>query len=400
MSRSIDVRDTQTGTGTDVVPFYLRNVVSTVPGHPNPVTEFASGADIGLSWESNGTAFKLYAANDPNPLYSGTATSYVVRGGRKAPTTFILIASVSGGPGSGTPRPGFETINLYDALTVIISDPTLTPAAVTTGALTVTGTTTLHEVQAGATTVGGALTVTGSAALSGGATVGSAFTVNGDATVNGVTTMESASVTAKVTAASSSLGEANATSLSVSSWVEMMNPHAIGAGTYTPSSDGLVMGSVGFPSDSGKKCSAVATGSSAATGSVYATGGNAVVSSDGSNFLSWRVGNSFVLPVKKGAAFTISAIQAQYNEVVAPVTFAWVPFGTQAQLTELSDAEAAAAGLPGAPVLAPVAPSEFEPDFAISEILDVFAEVTGTPVPEAEAARLVAALRQLVTHTA
>jgi hypothetical protein len=386
-------------TDAAVTPFVLQNFVATVPGTTAPVTEFAAGADIALSWQSNGTAFTLYAAKDATPLYSGTDTSFVVRGGRTSATTFVLVASVSGGPDSGAPYPGFETISLVDALTVTISNPTLTPAAVTAGTLAVTGATTLQEVTTAAATVGGTLNVNGAATLSGGASMTNGLTVSGSTTLSGGASMDSASVAAQLSAGSASLGAATASSLSVSNWVAMMNPKGIGQGSYTPGTDGLVVGTVGYPSDAGKKCAAVAYGWTAATGYLYATGGNDVMWTNGDSSWMWIVGNSFVLPVTMGNAFQIGVMQVGGADVAAPTSFAWVPFGTSAQLTALTEAEAATAGAVAPAMPEPVPPVPYEPDFAITEVLDVLAEVAGGPLPESDAERLSSALRGLVTHT-
>ncbi len=385
---------------TDIptTPFYLRSFVATVPGSTTPVTEFGSGQDIQLSWDSSGTAFTVYAAKDPAPLYSGPDKTFVVKGGRVKATTFILVASVTGGPDSGVPYPDFETITLTDALTIEITNPALTPASVTAGTLSVTGNSTLQNVTATSAQVAGPLTVSGAATLSGGATV-SGLTVDGASTLSGGVRADSAAITGALTAASSALGDASAASLSVANWVTMLNPKGIGAGNYTPSSDGLVVGTVGWPGNSGQKCSAVAYGWTARVGNVYATGGNDVMWTNGSSFWMWMVGGSFVLPVTRGAPFTIGVYQVSGGDVAAPVSFAWVPFGTSAALAEASDEDLAAAGYTGSYVPTPATePEPFDPDFAISEIVGVLGDAMDEPLDPADGERLTAALRALVTH--
>jgi hypothetical protein len=383
---------------TDIAPFFLQNFVSTVPGTTPPVTEFPSGADIALSWDSNGTAFTVYAAKDGTPVYSGNETSCVVSGGRTSATTFVLVASVSGGAGSGAPYPGFETINLVDALTVTISNPTLTPAAVTAGSLAVTGASVLADATLASATVGGTLDVSGAATLSGGAAV-NGLSVTGGATLAGGATLDSATVSGPLTAATTNLGNASAATLAVSSWVSMLSPRGLAPGNYSASSDGLVVGSVGYPSDAGKKCSAIAYGWSAATGYLYATGGNDVMWTNGDSSWMWIVGNTFVLPVSRGAAFQVGVMQVNGADLPAPTSFAWVPFGTNAQVTSIDDDAAAAAGAAPPSLPEPVPPTPFEPDLAIGEILDVLAEVVGAPIAGPEADRLAAAVRALATHS-
>lgn len=378
-------------TDVETTPFYLQSLVATAPGGTTPLAEFAGGQDIQLSWDSNGTAFTLYAARDAQPLYSGTDTRFVVRGGRTRATTFVLVASVTGGPASGSPHPGFETITLTDAVTVEISDPVLTPSAVTAAALTVTGATTLQNVTATGAQIGGTLGVTGAATLSGGATV-KGLTVDGATTLSGGATLDSATVSGALTAGSSGLGAATAASLTVQSWVSMFNPRLINPGNYTASSDGLVVVTVGWPANNpGAKSNAIATAWSQATGNIYATGGNNMI--NGGTMAG--LGSSLTLPVKRGAPFTIGL--QQYGDTGAPASFTWIPFGTNATLETVTDEALAAAGYVE-PDLRPTAIPEFDADFAISEIIAIFLEALDTSVPDEHTERVTAALRVLATH--
>jgi hypothetical protein len=378
-------------TDIETTPFHLHSLVATAPGAREPLTEFDAGRDIELRWESNGTAFTLYAARDPRPLYAGTEKRFVVRGGRTRATTFVVVASVTGGPASGSPHPGFETITLTDAVTVEISDPTLTPSAVTAAALTVTGATTLQNVTATGAQVGGTLGVTGPATLSGGATV-RGLTVDGATTLSGGATLDSATVNGALTAGSSGLGAATAASLTIQSWVSMFNPRTINPGSYTASSDGLVVVTVGWPANNpGAKSNAIAAAWSQATGNIYATGGNNMI--NGGTMAG--LGSSLTLPVKRGAPFTV-ALQ-QYGDTTAPATFTWIPFGTNATLQEVTDDALAAAGYV-APDLTPTTVPPFDPDFAISEIIAIFLEALDTTITPEESNRLRSALGLLSTH--
>lgn len=151
---------------------YLKNFVATRTGAPTvPATEFASGADVNLAWESNGTFFQIYAKGDPTPVYAGTQTAFRRGGGVKTDTTFVLMAFMSGNPGGG--QASFQPIYLFDALTVTVSNPELTPKtskvsgnATVGGTLGVTGQTTLANAGvAGTLGVGGTLNVTGATGL-------------------------------------------------------------------------------------------------------------------------------------------------------------------------------------------------------------------------------------------
>ncbi len=389
-----------TATDIQTTPFYLESLVSRVPGSTAPVTEFAAGQDIELAWDSNGTTFSLYAAKDPAPLYTGSGTSFVVKGGLTDATTFILVASVTGGTETGSPYPGFQEITLIDALTVGVSDPTITPASVTAGALTVTGASTLQNVTAtGSAQVGGTLSVTGTSTLSGGATV-AGLTVNGATNLTGGATIDTATVSGALSAGSASLGNTSASTLSVSSSVSMFNPKGISPGQYTASTDGLVVGSVAWNSDVGNKCSAVAYGWASGVGTVYATGGNDVMWTNGDDSWMWMVGGSFVLPVSAGAPFTLGVYQVNGADQAAPTGFSWVPFGTNASLTQISEEAASAAGFVTPQFPEPSPPQAFDPDFAISEIIDIFGEVSGSPLSQQKKDRLNGALQVLATHDA
>lgn len=129
----------------------------------------------------------------------------------------------------------------------------------------------------------------------------------------------------------------------------------------------------------GLKCAAVAYGSTAGVGSVYARGGNRVfwVSSDAKHFSSWIVGGSFVLPVRRNNGFSIGVYQVNGRDVDAPVAFAWVPFGTSASLRELTPQEAAAYGLDA---ITPPPPQELSSPpvgTEVSHLMEVIAGILG-----------------------
>jgi hypothetical protein len=183
--------------------FFSQNLVAVAPSSPEvPSTEFALGAPVLLEWESNGTWFELFEKGQPTPVYAGSATTYAVSGGLVTDTTFVLVASLTANPGRDTPSTGYETVSLYDTITLTVSNPALTPTKVTTsgdvgvggaltvqGAATVVGSATLASltatsaqvsgrVSAGSVTVAGTVTVVGGLIAPGAAALGST-TVNG-----------------------------------------------------------------------------------------------------------------------------------------------------------------------------------------------------------------------------
>jgi cytoskeletal protein CcmA (bactofilin family) len=138
--------------------FYVNNFMSSLPGTPTvPETEFTNGAAFLLSWESNGSFYKIYQQNQTSPVYSGSATSFQVGAGMSTDTTFILVAT----QGDAT---------LYGSLTLTVTNPDITPKTV---------------VSSGNVTVGSDLSVMGTIASSGDVTVGTNLTVDGAFSVAG-----------------------------------------------------------------------------------------------------------------------------------------------------------------------------------------------------------------------
>lgn len=384
---------------SDIVPaFFLDSFVATVPGSSAPVTEFTNGAAIQLSWHSNGTSFTVYAAQDAQPVYQGTASTCVISGGRTRTTTFILAASVTGGPQGGTPQPGFETIYLYDALTVTIKNPDDTPRSLTAGTLSISGKSDLKgDATLGSATLG-ALTVTGASELNGGVTA-SGLTVSGQANLQGPTTLGSATVNGSLgVTGPSTLAAATVGTLTVTGSVTMMAPRTLSPGTwYTASTDGILVGTVWYPSDAGKKCSALINGYAQGIGWVWATGGNTVVHQNTWGSTMWSNANTFAVPVQRGTQFTANVSQLPGREVDAPTGFWWVPFGKNATLTELSQAEAAALGLQAPEPPVPTEPT-YDPGPAIAEIVSVVTNLAGGTLPDSDVEELVSALISLVLH--
>jgi hypothetical protein len=123
---------------------YVRNFVATVNGGSSPATEFALGEKIVFAWESNGEAFQLFKKGETVPVYSGSDTTCTLGGGIATDTTFFLVASL------GTP--GGDRVVLYDALTLTVSNPALTPSSiVASGAVTVNGTVAARDASVAGT---------------------------------------------------------------------------------------------------------------------------------------------------------------------------------------------------------------------------------------------------------
>jgi len=273
--------------------FYLKNFVSTKKSATSdtnvPCGQFSNSEPIRLAWESNGTNFKVITSPDNKPIYDGPDTSVELPNGMTDTTTFMLIASVTGGEESGTPQPGYETVCLYDAVTVKITNPDLTPDSVAVakdmevgGNQTVAGTSALH-----ATTIKGALTVDGATAL-----VGSLVANTGLVSMMG-------------------------------------SAQSVKQGSFVAKTDGFVVGSVTYPSSAGLKSSAVIYGS---TDGVYywATGGNQVyyMAKGMKSCTSWITPDSFTMPVRKGKSWSTKIWYCDGNKENPGVSFFWIPLGS------------------------------------------------------------------------
>ncbi|HEX7119772.1 MAG TPA: hypothetical protein VF212_13355 [Longimicrobiales bacterium] len=379
--------------------FYLKNFVAAAPSAPTvPATEFANGAAIRLSWESNGTYYRIYSKGDPKPIYSGTDTSFTLKGGVATDTTFVLVASVTGDP-TGDGGAGYEPIYLYEALTVTVKDPDLTPKSTAVagnasvgGTLEVAGATTLH-----ATTVDGALGVSGTATL-GAAQVSGTMGVTGKSTLHATAVQGALDVTGATRLADATIHGL----LTAAGAVGMMGaPRSVSPGSYRAKTDGIVIGYVGFPpNDAGAKSLAWIWGSTAGMW-IGATGGNTVYYSKkrhGDRKTS-RCSNpaSFTMPVKRGAAWSVSVQQGDDNEKNPPTAFYWIPIGSDAADTFERTGEPE---LPEAAVGAALAEAGFEVDDThqenIDALMEVLQEAFGPALDADRRSRLREAVKRLV----
>lgn len=385
--------------------FYVKNFVATAPAAPTvPASEFSNGEAIRLSWESNGTYFRLYRKARPEPIYSGGATAFTLEDGISTDTTFILVASVTGDP-SDDGAAGYEPIYLYEALTLTVSDPDLTPRSLAVGGDVNVG---------GALSTDGELSVTGAAALR-------RTTIDGTLGVTGASTMNDAKVTGPLDVAGKStlrdaaiggaLSVSGATSLAnttvrgllaASGAVGVMGAaRSISPGSYTAKTDGIVVGYVSFPSnDASAKSLAWITGSTAGI-RVEATGGNNVywLKSSGSKLKWSNCSNpgSFTMPVQKGNSWSVSVQQGGSNEKNPGTSFHWIPLGSDAADTfeRIGDPEPR-----GAEMEAAVSDRASEIDDTnqtnIDGLMDALGEVLGDALTSDRKDRLREAVRRLV----
>ncbi|QNP74854.1 polymer-forming cytoskeletal protein [Streptomyces roseirectus] len=148
-----------------------------------PKTKFSSSATPYLSWESNGSRYRLFDGESDKPVYEGPNTFCTLPPGSLAmDTTFTLEASMS----PEDVGSGFSTIHQYAVLTLTVKDPTLDALTVEGG---ISGRSAL-EIS-GDASVGNSLTVGTSAEVGRGLTVGGDISALASLTVDGSLTAES-----------------------------------------------------------------------------------------------------------------------------------------------------------------------------------------------------------------
>jgi hypothetical protein len=234
--------------------FTLKNfIASTSSGNVNvPVGAVPRNTPFWLSWESNGSQFALYAAQNPTPIYTGASTEFEVTAGISTDTTYILQATLTNGAETG---PSFESSVLYETLAVTCINADLQPNSIV-NATTITSTgdiTTQGNINAQQRATLGSLMVNGASTLSS-LQVNSTMHVEASASFN---------TTSANTATATTL---NAGNLNVSgplvaqaSTVQLISPPQLllqtanfsGTQNYVAETDGIVVGFTNVQSVSG-----------------------------------------------------------------------------------------------------------------------------------------------------
>lgn len=330
---------------SDQAPLYLTNFIS-FPYQSSqqdiPVTQFMALSPFSVKWSSNGTGYKLYANSNPNPIYTGTGTSFDIPQGFKHNTTLMLEASNAAG-------------KLYAFLTIIISKPTLTPDSITVAGtmdnpsiltvqgtlyakstLTINGTLNLGNNNSfNDITVGATSNIRGKAtlaqltanAIAGGASITTdancALTLQPNATVN---KLDTTSVTASGSSNIADLtvnGNITANKASITmmgSWNLIKQGSAFGEMTITAGTDGLVLVYIDPDNcDAGTNATAVIT----YNGQQYSVNGVNLYQVQSNNAL--KQGYCCV-PVQKGTSWQCSGSTSGNGQ--SPTIYVyWIPFG-------------------------------------------------------------------------
>ena len=335
-----------TGTGTQTVAvakfpygFYAGNFTSKTPMVQN-------GQKPELSWmgSSNATYLMLYESNPPVDV--SNVRTWSPPNGLTQMTTFILQV---------TAQEAGQSASMDFSITIEVANPSLTAqdltvltnswlkgnvnvgvTAATPVTMTVAGDVKAQGilVSTGAFTAQSSAGILGTLNVTGAATFQNALNVSGAATFNGAVT------------ANSSLTAKGVTSIFGAT-------QSLNVGTYTAGTDGFVIGTVFPPSPSDILYDFTITGASGGM-MVQATGGGTLKAVNPPNYYGVTTGGMFILPVRKGASFTLGYVAPYLSSPPKPFyTFYWIPlgFGGLSATLNSSFEEPSVVQLPPSPML-------------------------------------------------
>ncbi len=314
--------------------FYLDNLtVSANAGNVNvPFGGVARNTAFVLSWESNGNTFSIFTAQGSTPIYTGINTQFQVSG-ITSDTTYILQAQIVGGPNSGGTAPGFETISLYDSITVFCTNPDLQSNSIT-NATTITSVgniTTQANLNVTQKATAGSLQVSGASNLAA-TTVSAALQVSGVTTLNGPLTAQSATV--QVLAAPNVIASGSSTYQK----------------TFTVPTDGSVVGYCPNPSSYNGVCIYwlfVVVAPVAAPSTTYQVG---CVGGNTQEGQSISCPATITLPVRKGDVVTVYSTAWNLNKLSTTTVFYFFGQGGPTNLASYYLADTQAVKTNGGPV--------------------------------------------------
>lgn len=320
--------------------FYAHNFTASAAASPTvPCTQFQNGQAITLSWESNGSWFQLFKKSETAPFWAGSQTACTLGGGVASDTTFILVATCTGDPGRDNPRGGFAPVTLYDSLSVTVADPDLTPRRIAcAGNATVGGLMDTGSLQVNGRTLLGLTVVTGMLSANSGLAALSGAELHGTVKIPGEVSLGKAAIAsgAAIQGGLTVAGPLTANNGPVSVFGQ---PIGIDGGTFTAMTDGIVVGYISSPGNSGVFC--IGWMYCQAYGrTVGATGGNV-----GSFSSDWSCNNtifpsSLIMPVGRGTTVQLAMYQCDSNQAAAPWSAWFLPLGSPsagAALVKMSD---------------------------------------------------------------
>lgn len=282
--------------------FFFSNFTAQTP-------EVANGDPVTLSWAGQESAVYYLSYGDGAPVNVSNTRSYTTQA-LHSDTTFLLQA---------TYVENAETVNAYLTTSVDVSKPDINATSVSVS---------------GPLTAGGVVTAQSDTAIGGNLAVSQATALN-TLSVTGATNLASTVVNSLTAASATVSGQTSLASLSVNSVVKMLGttPQPLTAGTYTPTTDGLVIGQIIPPGqvDNGVKyCASIMSSS---TGGLVANtfGGWVINFIDSSYYYYAPQPGALCLPATAGQSFAINwaPISASHPPPTINCTYAawFLPFG-------------------------------------------------------------------------
>lgn len=330
-----------------VAPTFVLNnfTASATSGNINvPFGGVPRNTPFRLSWQSNGTQFKVYTTQNSAPIYTGPNTQCPVPAGITANTTFIVQAEIVGGPQSGSTSPGFESIFLYDSLTVVCTNADLVTNSINNATtITSTGNISTQAALSASTATVGSLQVSGTTTLA--TTTISALTVPSSANIAGInatsissTSLNGGTVNAGNLTVTGPLVAQNSTVQTLATPQSILQGSATSNKTFVAPTDGFVVGYCANPSDYNKLCVywmfiVVAPVSAPSTSyQVGAQGGNNYAGAYSfGTYVSQPA--TLTLPVRKGDKVTCYITAFNNNSISTTVSFTFFGQGVGAPLT-------------------------------------------------------------------
>lgn len=330
--------------------FYVQNFTASAAASPTvPCTQFQNGQAITLSWESNGSWFQLFKKNEAAPFWAGSRTTCSLGGGVATDATFILMATCTGDPGQKS-QGGFSPVTLYDSLSVTIANPDLTPRQIAcAGNATVEGLMDAGSLHVGGhsalsdTLVNGNLQVDGRTLLGQTVVTGVLNANSGLAALSGAELYGAVKIPGDVYLGRAAIasGAAIQGGLAASNGPVSIfgQPIGIDRGTFTAMTDGIVVGYISPPGDSGMFC--IGWMYCRAYGRIVgATGGNVGSFSKNWAFNNTSFPSSLIMPVGRGTTVQLDVYQCESNQAAAPWSAWFFPLGSPssgAMLEKISD---------------------------------------------------------------
>ena len=368
-----------------------------------PVAQVPLGTNVTLFW--NASVVDVASVQIFQSTAAGQQTFTPTALGEWTPPTAPLLDTVFTVQVTTTATPGGVPLTASLSTSVSVQTPALVASTITVnGVSTLTGQVNAGPISSGAITTPG---VTVNGALGAQAVTTGTLSVTGDSTLTGVTV--NGTLTANQSLVASAAQIANALTVSGlctlnaglnvnglnGTWgpVTLFIPgKGLPAGTYTASTDGILIGVVSSPGNAQLLCGAWIYGSNQDGIQVQATGGNFGAFDSNGNKFQGPNQNSFTLPVRKGTQFSMSVTQSGNNQGQAPTAFYWCPIGYSTNAAETVEWVGEA---PPGPEAKLIRRRPIPKGHLIRSLADLIERMTGRPIPVEQKEELLDLLSKL-----